>query len=330
MITVRTPLRVSFCGGGSDLPAFYRRHTGKVISAGLNRYVYLTIHPSFDKDKIHCRYSKNELVDDAGELEHPIFRELLQQFGINGVEITSNADVPSGTGLGSSSSFTVALLHLLYSYRGKLVSPERLAREACHVELEILKEPIGKQDQYAAAFGGLNLFRFHPDESVQVEPLLMSREALQRMERNLLMFYTGDIRSASAILSEQSKNVLRDADKEKAQLRIADLVESLYTELSKERIDSLGSFLHENWLAKRELASGITNELIDKAYGAALAAGATGGKLLGAGGGGFLLFYVPEHRHSAVKNALSALRYMPFGFSGGGSSIIYVGDKYWD
>ncbi|MCL2153223.1 MAG: GHMP kinase [Oscillospiraceae bacterium] len=327
MIIVRTPTRASFCGGGSDLPVFYKKHGGAVLSAGLNRYVYLSIHPFFYRDRLICKYSKNELVDNPSELEHPIFRVLLEKFGLNGVEVVSTADVPAGTGLGSSSSFTVGLLHTLYAYTGKYVSAASLADEACRTEIDVLGEPIGKQDQYAAAFGGLNVYRFNKDGSVSVEPVIMSPEAMERMERNLLMFYTGDLRSASQILSEQGKNVVTDNDMEKAQLDICKMTDELHKELISDNIDALGGILHAGWEQKRKLASGITNPLINDAYDNALAAGASGGKLLGAGGGGFLLFYVPEHRHNAVKNALSHLTYMQFGFSRNGSTVIYVGDK---
>ena len=327
MIIVRTPTRVSFCGGGSDLPVFYQKHGGIVLSTGLSRYVYLSIHPYFYKDKLICKYSKNEIVDKPSDLEHPIFRVLLEQFGLNGVEIVSTADVPAGTGLGSSSTFTVALLHLLYAYTGKYVSAARLAEEACYTEIELLGEPIGKQDQYAAAFGGLNVYRFNKDGNVSIDPVIMSPESMTRMENNLLMFYTGDLRSASDILVEQSKNVSSDTEMEKAQLEICKLTEDLHKELIGDNIDALGEVLHLGWNQKRKLASGITSPLIDDAYEKAMSAGATGGKLLGAGGGGFLLFYVPEHRHNSVKNALSYLSCMQFGFSKSGSTVIYVGDK---
>ncbi|MDR3348952.1 MAG: hypothetical protein LBO03_05035 [Acidaminococcales bacterium] len=297
------------------------------MSAGLSRYVYLSIHPYFYPNRLICKYSKSELVNDPSELEHPIFRVLLGQFGINGVEITSTADIPAGTGLGSSSSFTVGLLHTLYAYTSKYVSADSLAAEACHTEIDLLGEPIGKQDQYAAAFGGLNVYRFNKDGSIAVEPVILSPEAYERMERNLLMFYTGDLRSASQILSEQGKNVASDCEREAAQLKISKLTDELHRELIRDNIDSLGGILHANWEQKRKLASGITNPFIDKAYETAVSAGAMGGKLLGAGGGGFLLFYVPEHRHNAVKNALSDLTYMEFGFSRSGSTVIYVGDK---
>jgi len=327
MIIVKSPTRVSFCGGGSDIPAFYRKHGGVVLSTGLSRYVYISIHPYFYPDKIICKYSKSELVDDSSQLQHPIFRVLLNKFGINGVEITSTADVPAGTGLGSSSSFTVTLIHALYAYTSKYVSPAQLAAEACVTEIDLLHEPIGKQDQYAAAFGGLNVYRFRQDDQVDVEPVIMSGEAMSRLEHNLLMFYTGDLRSSSEILEEQGRNVTTDSDLEQAQLKICDLTNALHKELINDNVGAIGPILHENWQLKRQLASGITTRYIDDAYEKALAAGAVGGKLLGAGGGGFLLFYVPEHKHIAVKNALSDLMYMEFGFSRSGSAVIYVGDK---
>lgn len=327
MIIVRTPTRVSFCGGGSDLPAFYRKHGGAVLSCGLSRYIYLSIHPYFYHSRLLCKYSRSEEVNCSADLQHPIFRILLEQFNVNGVEITSTADVPAGTGLGSSSTFTVALLHILYAYTGKYVSANRLAEEACHTEIDLLGEPIGKQDQYAAAFGGLHMYRFHADGTVETIPVIMAKESMQRLERNLLLFYTGNLHSASEILAEQGRNIASDSEKEKAQLRILGYTDELYQELVHDNIDAMGELLHAGWQEKRKLASGITNPRIDDAYEKALSAGATGGKLLGAGGGGFLLFYVPEHRHNSVKNALAHLRYMKFGFAHTGSSVIYVGDN---
>lgn len=327
MIIVKTPTRVSFCGGGSDLPAFYKKHGGAVLSAGLSRYIYISIHPYFYPDKLVCKYSGSETVDAPSQLKHPIFRVLLEKFKVNGVEITSTADVPAGTGLGTSSSFTVSLLHALHAYTGKYVSAGRLAAEACHTEIDLLGEPIGKQDQYAAAFGGLHVFRFRKDGHVDVDPVILSDDAMLRLENNLLMFYTGDLRSASKILAQQGKNVATDREKEQAQLKICGYTDELHKELSNDNIDAMGRLLDANWEQKRKLANGITTPLIDDAYEKAMQAGATGGKLLGAGGGGFLLFYVPEHRHNSVKNALSHLRYMEFGFSRSGSSIIYIGDK---
>ncbi len=285
MIIVRTPTRVSFCGGGSDLPSFYQKHGGAVLSCGLSRYIYLSVHPYFYHDRLLCKYSRSEEVQHASDLVHPIFHVLLEQFDVNGVEITSTADVPAGTGLGSSSTFTVALLHLLYAYTGKYISAKRLAEEACHTEIDLLGEPIGKQDQYAAAFGGLRVYRFGKDGSVEIEPVIMAKDSKRRLEHNLLLFYTGDLHSASEILAEQGRNVATNNEKEKAQLRILSYTDELYQALVQDRIDVMGDLLHASWQEKRKLAKGITNPQIDEAYEKALKAGATGGKLLGAGGG---------------------------------------------
>jgi D-glycero-alpha-D-manno-heptose-7-phosphate kinase len=328
MIIVKTPMRVSFCGGGSDLPAFYEKHGGAVLSAGLSRYVYISAHPYFYADRIVCKYSGSETACAASELKHPIFRVLLARFGINGVELTSTADVPAGTGLGSSSSFTVCLLHTLYAYAGKYVSPGRLAAEACHTEIELLGEPIGKQDQYAAAFGGLRVYRFRKGGHVDVEPVILSREAMDRLENNLLMFYTGDLRSASAILAEQGRNVTSDGDEERAQLKILGYTDELHRELVRDNIDATGPLLHANWEQKRGLAGGVTNPRIDEAYEKALSAGAAGGKLLGAGGGGFLLFFSEPERKERIRLALR-LKTLDFSFDRDGTSVIYIGDKYW-
>ena len=299
-----------------------------MLSAGLSRYIYISIHPYFYPDKTICKYSSNEIVDNPSELTHPIFRTLLERFSLNGVEIVSTADIPSGAGLGSSSSFTIGLLHSLYAYTGKYVSQRQLAEEACFTEIDVLGEPIGKQDQYAAAYGGLNMYHFNKDGYVDVQPVIMTSDAADRMEKNLLMFFTGELRAASAILEEQRRNIIGDdVEKEKAQIEISKMTMELYKELINDNIDSLGPIMHAGWELKRQLARGITNPTIDHAYEAAMKAGACGGKLLGAGGGGFLIFYVPEHRHNAVKNALSHLRYMEFGFSHSGSSIVFIGEK---
>jgi len=330
MIIAKAPLRVSFCGGGSDIESFYKKHNGCVISTSINKYIYLDIHPTFMKEKTILKYSKNEQVVNLDDIEHPIFREVLKKFNINGVEISSQADIPAGTGLGSSSSFTVCLIHLLYAYTSKYVSKERLANEACIVEIEKLHEPIGKQDQYASAYGGLNYYKFKKDGSVYVEPIILSDKSKQKLENNLLMFYTGDVRSASKILAEQKVNIT-SGEKELNQLKLCELTEELKLEFENDNIDALGNILHRGWLLKRSLASGITNPLIDESYEKAINAGALGGKLLGAGGGGFLLFYVLPENQQKVKDALSNLKFMKFVFDNHGSSIIYVGDKLdWD
>ena len=325
MIITRTPFRVSFAGGGSDIASFYEKHGGCVLSTAINKYMYISVHPSFDRQQTVLKYSKTETVSDINEIEHHYFKQVLSNLDIKGVELVSTADIPAGTGLGSSSSFTVGLLHTLYCYKGKYVSKERLAVEACDVEIEQLKNPIGKQDQYAAAYGGLNFIEFRKDGGVIVEPVIMSSQSLRKLESNLMMFYTGQLHSASEILKEQKQNI-KFGDKETNQLKMCELARELREELQNDNIDAMGEILHQNWLLKKTLASGISNPAIDEAYEKAISAGATGGKLLGAGGGGFLLFYVPEDRQQDVKTAIG-LPQMPVAFDRQGSAVIYVGDK---
>lgn len=289
--------------------------------------MYITIHPYFYSKEILLKYSKTELVKDYRSIEHRIFKQCLSDFKLDGVEISSTADVPAGTGLGSSSAFTVALLHLLYTYCGKAVSKEDLAREACQIEIDKLGDPIGKQDQYASAYGGFNFFTFHPKGDVTVEPIIMKQKSYSDLEDNLLMFYTGDIRSASKILAEQSQN-MRISSKIKNQLRMCELAKDLKKELEHNNIDAMGELLHESWKLKKELAKGITNSTIDELYNRAKKAGAEGGKLLGAGGGGFLLFYVKKEKQERVRESLSDLKEMDVAFDNSGSTIIYVGRNY--
>ena len=323
MIITRAPFRVSFCGGGSDLPSFYEKYGGCVLSTSIRKYMYLTIHNYFYKDQIVLKYSKTETVKDYESIEHKYFRQCLKDFGIAGVEISSMADIPSGTGLGSSSSFTVALLHLLHTYKGEFVSKDKLAKEACEVEIEKLGEPIGKQDQFAAAFGGLKFYEFLPGGFVNVEPIIMAPESYRTLENNILMFYLGGVHSASAILKEQGQNV-KTADKAKVQQEMCRLTRTLKEELQKNNVDAMGQLLHENWMLKKSLASGISNPLIDDTYGKAIEAGALGGKLLGAGGAGFMIFYVRPEQQEAVRKALSHLREMDFEMDNSGASIVHV------
>ena len=325
MIITRTPFRVSFAGGGSDIASFYERHGGCVLSTAINKYMYISVHPSFDHKETVLKYSKRETVTEIGKIEHNYFRQVLTNLNTSGVEIVSTADIPSGTGLGSSSSFTVGLLHALYCYKGKYVSKERLASEACEVEIEQLGNPIGKQDQYAAAYGGLNFIQFKKDGSVFVEPVIMNHDSFHELESNLMMFYTGQLHSASAILKEQKQNITA-GEKEANQLKICELAQELREELQNNNIDAMGRILHQNWLLKKTLANGISNPKIDEAYEKALSAGAIGGKLLGAGGGGFLLFYVPQEKQCAVKKAMN-LPQLPMSFDRQGSAVLYVGDK---
>ena len=321
MIITRAPFRVSFCGGGSDLPGFYEKYGGCVLSTTIRKYMYLTIHNYFEKDKIVLKYSKTEIVDNYDQIEHRIFKQCLKDYDIKGVELSSMADIPAGTGLGSSSTFTVALLQLLNTYKGTYQSKYKLAKDACEVEIDKLKEPIGKQDQFAAAFGGLKFYEFMPNGFVNVEPVVMAPESYKKLENNILMFYLGGTHSASEILKEQSQNV-KALDKAAVQNKMCDLTRELKAELQNNNVDAMGELLHKNWMLKKTLASGITNPLIDETYDLAMAAGATGGKLLGAGGAGFMIFYVPENRHEAVRKALGNLREMDFEMDNSGASIV--------
>ncbi len=326
MIISRAPFRVSFCGGGSDIPSFYEKYGGCVLSTSIRKYVYLAIHQAFNKDSITLKYSKTEVVENPDEIEHRIFRTVLKDFGTKGIEITSMADIPAGTGLGSSSSFTVALLRLLYAYEGKSVSSYKLAKEACEVEIEKLGNPIGKQDQFAAAYGGLRYYEFQPDGFVKVEPIIMAQSSYRKLEDSLMMFYTGKAHDANVILSEQSKNIATVHDKIEGTKKLCELTRELKKHFENNDVDALGPILHQSWQIKRDLASKITSPVIDSYYEAAIKAGATGGKLLGAGGGGFLLFYVPsEETKTNVRKALSDLTEMPFELDNSGSSIIFVG-----
>lgn len=323
MIITRAPFRVSFCGGGSDLPSFYERYGGCVLSTTIRKYMYLTIHNYFHRDQIVLKYSKTEIVREYAEIEHRIFKQCLTDFDIKGVEISSMADIPAGTGLGSSSVFTVALLQLLYTYKGKYVSKYKLAKDACEVEIEKLKEPIGKQDQFAAAYGGLKFYEFHSGGFVNVEPVIMKQSSYIKLEKRLMLFYLGGVHSASKILQEQSQNIV-GKDKASVQIQMCRIARILKEELQKNNIDAMGELLHENWMLKKTLASEISNLMIDDIYQQALSAGAIGGKLLGAGGAGFMLFFVPEERQDQVRIALKGLREMDFELDNSGASIIHI------
>ena len=321
MIITRAPFRVSFCGGGSDLPDFYEKYGGCVLSTSIRKYMYLTIHNYFEKDKIVLKYSKTENVKDFSEIEHKIFKQCLMDFDLKGIEISSMADIPAGTGLGSSSTFTVALLLLLYTYIGQYVSRYKIAKEACLIEIEKLNEPIGKQDQFAAAFGGLKFYEFMSNGFVNVEPIIMAPESYTKLENNLMMFYLGGTHSASAILREQSENI-KNVNSVSALKQMCNITRTLKEELQNNNVDAMGYLLHENWRLKKMLAEGVTNPLIDETYEKAMDAGAIGGKLLGAGGTGFMLFYVPEENQKRVRKALDPLRYMDFEMDNSGASIV--------
>jgi D-glycero-alpha-D-manno-heptose-7-phosphate kinase len=325
MIISRAPFRVSFCGGGSDIPSFYEKYGGCVLSTSIRKYVYLAINKAFNKDSITLKYSKTEVVTDPDKIEHRIFRQVLKDFGVKGIEITSMADIPSGTGLGSSSSFTVALLKLLYTWTERSVSTYKVAKEACDVEINQLGNPIGKQDQFAAAFGGLKYYEFCPDGFVKVEPVIMKHESYQRLQDNLLMFYTGDVRDANGILAKETKNLAGDEAKIESTKKLCVMTRTLKDELEANNVDALGRILADSWEIKKSLASGISNPMIDLNYDKAIKAGATGGKLLGAGGGGFLLFYVPTaEAKKSVREALGGLTEMAFELDQAGCSIIFM------
>ena len=327
MIITKTPFRISFVGGGTDLRAFYSRRKGAVLSTTINKYMYISSHDYFEPDKIRTKYSVTETVSRVDQLKHPILRTALSLLDIQGgVEISSIADVPSGTGMGSSSSFTVGLLHNLLVRKQHIVTKEKLASGACEIEIEMLGEPIGKQDQYAAAYGGINLIEFLPDESVRVSPLYLKPENKKTLEDHLALFYIGSHRSASAILHEQNKNTLNQTDKFNALCKMADMAEELFHKLIEGNLEALGHLLHQNWHLKRQLAGGITNQAIDDIYEAALRAGALGGKLLGAGGGGFMLFFVTPDKKQKLFEALIQLRNFPFQFENEGSKLIYFGE----
>lgn len=324
MIISRTPLRMSFVGGGSDLPSFYRLHNGAVISTAINKYIYININKKFDNG-IRIAYSKTEEVLRVQDIEHKLVKAALIHLGIEGgVEITSIADIPSqGTGLGSSSSFTVGLLQALNAYKGKYISSEQLGKDSCKIELDICGEPIGKQDQYAAAYGGFNLIEFKKDDSVIVSPVITKPETIKEIEENTLMFYTGITRSASNLLKLQSEDVPNDIGKQKTLIKMVDLAYNLFHELQNNNSKVFGEILHENWMLKKSISDGISSSYIDECYEVARSAGASGGKILGAGSGGFLMLYAPRENHQKIKTALNGLRQINVGFESLGSRIIF-------
>ncbi len=325
MIITKTPFRISFVGGGSDLESFFSVRKGAVLSSTIDKYMYISTHQFFEKNKIRCKYSQTETVSNIDELKHPILKTVLKDFGLNGIEVSSIADIPGGTGMGSSSSFTVGLLHNLSAYTNKTLSKEHLGSGACRIEIDLLKEPIGKQDQYAAAYGGLNVIEFNTDGTVHVDPVLISQETRETLNSNLKLYYIGNQRSASKILVEQKKNTAH-ANKFQALEHMVDLVYKLKEVLTTGDLNTFGDILHQNWLLKQRLAQGITNTRINMLYDGAMNSGALGGKLLGAGGGGFMLFYADKDKHASLDNAMAKLDAYPFEFKmeEEGSKIIHI------
>ena len=322
MIIVRSPYRVSFYGGGTDYPSWYQEHGGAVLTSTLDRYCYLSVRhmPAFLGTKYRVFWSKMEAVDKLEDIQHSGVRGCLQALNVtDGIEVNHAGDLPARSGLGSSSAFTVGMLHALHALRGEFVGPQQLAREAIHVEQEVLKEIVGIQDQIECAHGGLNLIEIRPDGGYKVSPVVMPAHRQQELQSRLLLFFTGLQRHASEIAADQVKNSER---KHHELARIASLVPEAVQALSSGNLPAFGCLLHETWMLKRELSDKVSSPEIDDLYYRARKAGALGGKVLGAGGGGFLLFYVPLENQATVREALSGLLEVPFRFGNEGSKVI--------
>lgn len=320
MIITRSPSRISLGGGGTDLPSYYRQHTGFVIAAAIDKYVYLTLHQTF-VDELIIKYSQMERVRSLDDIRHPLIREALKAAGIEPgyLEIASMSDIPAGTGLGSSGSFTTALLEALHTYKKRIVGKQELAEQACHIEIDLVKEPVGKQDQYIAAFGGLTCFHFLPDDRVEVQPLAISAESLMNLEDNLVLFFTGYTRSASQILEDQDR---RTRALDPSMIDNLHYVKELGYQ-SKRALESndlrcFAEIMHVHWEHKKKRSPAMSNGVIDEYYELARANGALGGKVIGAGGGGFLMFYTEDKtrlRHAMRAAGLREVR-MRFDFQG--------------
>ena len=325
MIVSRTPLRLPLGGGGTDLPSYYSKFGGSLVSVAINKYVYVILNKNFDKS-IKASYRKIEVAEKLDDIEHPLVRECLRLMGIHeGVEIFSMADAPGNTGLGSSSAYCVGLLNDLYAYKRKAASPQVLAEEACKIEIEILKEPIGKQDQYMAAFGGLTKIDIEKEGKVTVSSPMLSQDSFEKLENNLLMFYTGFQRSASEVLKDQNEATKKDESAVVENLhRIKEIGAKICSSLEEGRVDDIGPLFHQHWMAKRKLSAKVSNPSIDALYETGMRNGATGGKLIGAGGGGFIVFYCPESK-AKLRQAMAAANApeFPFKFDFEGSKIVF-------
>lgn len=324
MIVTRSPLRVTFGGGGTDLPSYYREFGGFLMAGAIDRYVYITVFDNFGPEYI-VRYSSNERTNTIEEIRHPIVREACRLTGVNdgGIEIVSMADIPSGTGLGSSGSFTTALLKALHTRQRQLIHPQELAEQACHIEIDLLKEPIGKQDQYIAAYGGITCFEFDQDGKVKAWPLRISEETQHNLEDSLVLFFTGFSRSASAILKDQDDRTKKTDPDVIANLHyVKELGLRSQKALERGHLDEFGALMHEHWLNKRKRSGGMSNPQIDECYEIGIRNGATGGKLIGAGGGGFLMFHASDK--SKLRHAMlhAGLREVRFHFDFEGTKVI--------
>ena len=321
MIIIQTPLRVSLFGGGTDFPSYFREHGGCVLSSAIDKYIFITIKKRFDR-KLRVGWTRTEMVDSVDEIQHELIREALLKTGITqGVEITTMGDIPSeGSGLGSSSTVTVGALHAMYAFHRELVLCERLAREACEIEVDILGKPIGIQDQYIAAYGGLRFMEFTTSGEVVSRKVEVDERTMRRLNDNLLLFFTGVTRKADNILTEQKANIREHLS---LLCEMKHITRTAYCELEAGNTDAIGLLLHESWQLKKQLASQISNKVVDEMYAAARQAGAIGGKISGAGGGGFLLLYCPNGRQESVRDALKDLQELPFRLGQDGSKVIF-------
>jgi len=326
VIISRAPFRISLGGGGTDLKSYYSRYGGFLIGAGINKYVYISVNRRF-YDSIRLSYSQTEIVDSVADIKHALFRETFKFLGIErGVEAVSVADMPANAGLGSSSCFTVALLNALHAYKREYVSPKQLAEEACHIELDLLKQPIGKQDQYMAASGGLSCLTFERSGAVIVEPLILPEDLVADLHYRLVMLYTGKERNAAEILREQDRRTSElDVQVTEALHRIKEIGLETRKQLERGKIDALGELMDEHWRVKKTLSAAVSDSLIDEHYDLAKRHGAIGGKIMGAGGGGFFLFYVHPARKGELIDALTAagLKHVHFDFDFQGTKIIF-------
>jgi D-glycero-alpha-D-manno-heptose-7-phosphate kinase len=324
MIITRSPLRISLGGGGTDLPSYYRRHGGFVISAAIDKFVYITVHETFQQELI-VKYSKMEVAHSIAEIRHPIIRESLQLVELESphLEITSMSDIPAGTGLGSSGSFTTALLQALHTLKRLIITKQALAELACHVEIERLGEPVGKQDQYIAAFGGITCFHFHEDDTVEVEPLKLDSETLMNLEDNLLLFFTGFTRSASDILKDQDTRTRADDAEMASNLRfVKQLGQESKQAFERGDLRCFAEIMHTHWEHKKKRSDGMSNSQINDWYDLALRNGALGGKLIGAGGGGFLMFYTEDKTRLRRVMRQAGLREVKIRFDFAGTTVL--------
>lgn len=321
MIIVQTPLRVSFFGGGTDFPGFYRAEGGAVLTTAIDKYIFVTVKRRFDS-KLRVGWTRTEMVDSLDEIHHELIREALRKIDVTeGIEITTMGDIPSaGSGLGSSSTVTVGALHALHSLRGELVGAETLAQQACEIEIDVLGKPIGVQDQYIAAYGGLRLMEFHQDGSVCSDRVELNAQTARQLNENTMLFFTGVTRRSETILTQQKDNI---QDRLAVLCEMKQMAYTARDALLAGAVDSFGELLHESWQLKKQLASQISNHVLDDAYQAARRAGALGGKITGAGGGGFLLLYCPHRRQDAVRSALAGMQELPFRLEADGSKVIF-------